>query len=104
PWSSRRATEPPATLEPRASGLTAGTLDSADVDGDGAEDLLLLHEGGIDLVTPVGDGSATSRVLVNDPLLGTACCGPRLAWDAAGVEDSVLRVALAGAFRSYGPG
>ena len=96
--------ESPDTLEPMASGLTAGTLDSADVDGDGAEELLLLHAGGIDLVTPVVDGNATSRGLVDDPLLGTTCCGPRLAWDAAGAEDSVLRVALAGAFRSYGPG
>jgi len=100
----RWRSESPDVLEPLGSGLPAGTLDSADVDGDGAEELLLLHDGGIDLLTLPSEGQAASRVLVDDPLLGTTCCGPRLAWDAAAAQDSALRVALLGAFRSYGPG
>lgn len=100
----RWRSEAPDTLEPVGSGLPAGTLDAADVDGDGAEELLLLHKGGIDLVTPSSEGQTTTRALVEDPLLGTTCCGPRLAWDEAAAQDSALRVALLGAFRSYGPG
>ena len=100
----RWRSESPDTLESMGTGLPAGTLDAADVDGDGAEELLLLHEGGIDLLTPSSEGQAASRALVDEPLLGATCCGPRLAWDAPAAQDSTLRVALLGAFRSYGPG
>jgi hypothetical protein len=100
----RWRSESPETLEPMGSGLPAGTLESADVDGDGAEELILLHDGTIDLVTMSSGAETSLRTLVKDPLLGTTCCGPRLAWDAAAAQDSTLRVALLGAFRSYGPG
>jgi hypothetical protein len=94
----------PETLEPIGSGLPAGTLDAADVDGDGAEELLLEHDGGIDLVTMSSDGQAAVKGLIDDRTLGTVCCGPRLAWDIAAAQDTALRVALLGEFRSYGPG
>ena len=100
----RWRSESPDNLEPVGSGLPAGTLDSADIDGDGAQELLLLRDGGIDLVTMSPEGQTATRALVEDPLLGTSCCGPRLAWDSAAAQDSALRVALLGAFRSYGPG
>ncbi len=93
----------PDALEPMGSGIPAGTLDAADIDGDGAEELLVLREGAIDLVTPSPQDPAT-RTLVSEPLLGSTCCGPRLAWDLAASQDSALRLALSGAFRSYGPG
>jgi hypothetical protein len=94
----------PEQLEPIGSGLPSGTLDSADLDGDGQDELLLQHDHAIDLVTPSADGAWTSHTVVEDRLLGATCCGPRLAWDAAAAQDNALRVALLGAFRSYGPG
>ena len=100
----RWRSESPDTLEPVGSGLPAGTLDSADIDGDGAQELLLLRDGGIDLVTMSPKNQTATHALVEDRLLGTICCGPRLAWDSAAAQDSALRVALLGAFRSYGPG
>ena len=99
----RWRSESPEFLLPMGSGLPVGTLDSADVDGDGTEELILLRKGGIDLVTPSSE-DLTAHTLVEDSLLGATCCGPRLAWDEAAAEDRVLRVALLGAFRSYGPG
>ena len=100
----RWRSESPDALEPLGSGLPDGTLDSADVDGDGAEELLLQHDGTIDVVTLSSDGSSAIRTLVEEPSLGTTCCGPRMAWDEAASQDTVLRFALLGAFRSYGPG
>lgn len=100
----RWRSESPDKIEPMGSGLTGGALDAADVDGDGAEELVLHHDGGIDLVTLSSEGHAVTRALVEDPLLSATCCGPRLAWDAAAARDSALRVALLGAFRTYGPG
>ncbi len=96
--------ESPEVLEPMGSGFSVGTLDSADVDGDGAEELILLRKGGIDLLAPSSEDETTAQALVEDSLLGATCCGPRLAWDEAAAQDSTLRVALLGAFRSYGPG
>lgn len=100
----RWRSESPETLELMGTGLAEGTLDSADIDGDGQEELILQYDGGIDLVTMPSAGPTATRALVADPLLGTVCCGPRLAWDSAAAKDSALRVALLGAFRSYGPG
>ena len=96
--------ESPDALEPMGSGLPAGALDAADIDGDGVEELLLQHDGGIDLVTLSSEGGAATQALIEEPLLGPICCGPRLAWDIAASQDTALRVALLGAFRSYGPG
>jgi hypothetical protein len=77
----RWRSESPDVLEPMGSGLPVGTLDAADIDGDGAEELVLLREREIDLVTPSSEGATATRALVDDPLLGATCCGPRLAWD-----------------------
>ena len=100
----RWRSESPETLELMGTGLAEGTLDSADIDGDGQEELILQYDGGIDLVTMPSTGPTATRALVADPLLGTVCCGPRLAWDSAAAKDSALRIPLLGAFRSYGPG
>jgi hypothetical protein len=96
--------ESPEKLEALGSGFPSGSLDSADVNADGEDDLLLQREGGIDLVAPSADGTWSARSLVDDAQLGATCCGPRMAWDAAAEQDTALRVALLGAFRSYGPG
>jgi hypothetical protein len=101
----RWRSESPDALELVGSGLPAATLDAADVDGDGAEDLLLRRDGGIDVVTVAPDGRAATRTLIDDPLLAwSSCCGPEIAWDAAASRDAGLRVAVLGAFRTYGPG
>jgi len=96
--------ESPEQLEALGSGLPAGALESADLDGDGEDELFLQHDGAIDLVTLSSDGSSAIRPLIEDARLGTPCCGPRIAWDAAAAQDTALRVALLGEFRSYGLG
>ena len=96
--------EVPEQLEPLGSELPRGALDSADVTAEGADDLLLLREGAIDLLAPSAEGAWSARPLVVDDQLAWPCCGPRMAWDAAAEADPTLRVALLGAFRSYGPG
>ncbi len=88
-------------LELLGSGLPAGSLESADLDADGEDELLLQHDGGIDLVTLSSDGSAGTRALVEDSELGPPCCGPRIAWDGTAARDATLRVAVLGAFRTY---
>jgi hypothetical protein len=96
--------ETPEQLQRVGTGLPAGALDAADIDGDGVEELILQTDGTIALVTFPSEGEAATHPLVQDAQLGTTCCGPRLAWDAAASQDPVLRVTLLGAFRSYGPG
>jgi FG-GAP-like repeat len=93
--------EAPETLQPLGSALPAGSLDEADLDGDGVDELLLLRPGAIDLVTISPDGTVTTPNLVTDEGIGAACCGPRTAWDEAASRDDVLRLALLGAFRTY---
>ena len=97
----RWRTESPERLDPVASGLPAGTLESADLDGDGMDELLLLRDGGIDLVASSPDGTATIRSIVENEELGAVFGGPRVAWDAAAAQDTALRVAILGAFRTY---
>jgi hypothetical protein len=110
PGSARNArlyrwrSESPERLELLGSDLPAGALDSADLDGDGEDELLLQHDGGIDLVTMPSDGPAGIRALIEDPEMGEPCCGPRMAWDAPAAKDTALRVALLGEFRTYGRG
>jgi hypothetical protein len=91
----------PERLETLGSDLPAGTLESADLDGDGADELLLFREGRIDLVTVSSRGEAKARALVSDEELGRSFGGPRLAWDELAVQDASLRVTLLGGFRSY---
>ena len=91
----------PEHLETLGSGLPSGDLESADLDGDGEDELLVASEGRIDLVTVSADGSAASHTLVEDATLGMSCCGSCVTWDGSSVQDSALRVALVGAFRTY---
>jgi hypothetical protein len=97
----RWRSESPDRLEPVGSGLPAGTLESGDLDGDGADELLLLRDGKIDLVTSSEDGAATIRSIVEDDELGSVSGGPRVAWDTPAAQDPALRVSLVGAFRTY---
>lgn len=91
----------PERLEFLGAGFPAGSLEAADLDGDGQDELLLQRDGGIDLVTIPAGGSAGFRALVEDPVLAKPCCGPRMSWDAPTLDDTALRVAVVGAFRTY---
>lgn len=97
----RWRSEIPDRLELVGSGLPEGSLDTADLDGDGNDELLLLREGRIDVLTVVPGGQAETKVLVEDDLLGTACCGPRASWDPSQAPGMPLRVTLLGALRTY---
>ncbi len=94
----------PDRLELVASGLKRGTLDAADLDGDGEEECLLLREGRIELVTTSPGSSGRVRAIVTDAELGAPCCSPRIAWEDAAPEDTALRLPLPGAFRTYRSG
>jgi hypothetical protein len=96
-WSSAS----PERLEAEGSGLPCGALDAADLDGDAQDELLLSHDGGIDLLSPSAGGAAVVRPLLAEPSFGVSCCGPRLAWDDASTQDPVVRRETPGAFRSY---
>jgi hypothetical protein len=91
----------PERLEPVASSLPEGALESADLDGDGSDELLLLRDGSIDLLTSSPDGTVETHSIVEDAELGASTGGPRMSWDAPAAQDTALRVTLLGAFRSY---
>jgi len=93
--------ESPDRLEAEGSGLPCGALDAADLDGDGQDELLLTHDGGIELLSPSAGGTATTRPLLAEASFGVSCCGPRLAWDDASAQDPIVRRETPGAFRSY---
>jgi hypothetical protein len=93
--------ETPERLEPLGSSLPEGALESAELDGDDSDEVLLLREGTIDLLTILPDGKAATRSIVEDLELGASIGGPRVAWDAPAAQDTALRVTLLGAFRSY---
>jgi hypothetical protein len=87
------------TLDLVRSDLPQGALDAVDLDGDGAEDLVLLRAGGIDRVaTEPGDRPATTTI-AQDPDLGVRSGDPRVATGAS--EDPFLRIAVLGAFRTW---
>ena len=81
--------------------ISVGTLEAADLDGDGDDELLLLRRGGIDVVTPVPGEPAGLRELVADDGLGTSPSGPRLAWDEPAASDASVRIEAPGDFRTY---
>jgi hypothetical protein len=93
--------ESPERLDAMGSGLPEGGLESADLEGDGSDELLLLRAGTIDLLASSPGGTAEARSIVEDDELGTSLSGPRMAWDAPAAQDSALRVTLLGAFRTY---
>jgi hypothetical protein len=97
----RWRTEFPERLDPLGAGLPAGTLEAADLDGDGVDEWLLLRDGRVDVVASSPDGAAEIRTIVEDEELGAVSGGPRVAWDAPAADDSALRVTLLGAFRTY---
>jgi VCBS repeat protein len=92
----------PEHLESLGSGLPSGDLESADLDDDGEDELLLVRDGRIDLVTASAQGPAEIHPLVVDSKLGVSCCGSCVTWDGFPMQDNALRVALVGAFRTYG--
>jgi hypothetical protein len=97
----RWRSESPARLDALGSGLPKGSLESADLDGDGSDELLLLRDGAIDLLTSSSGGTAEVRSIVEDDELGAPIGGPRIAWNAPAAQDSALRMTLLGAFRTY---
>jgi hypothetical protein len=78
----RWRSESPARLDASGSGLPKGSLESADLDGDGSDELLLLRDGAIDLLTSSSGGTAEVRSIVEDDELGAPIGGPRIAWNA----------------------
>jgi hypothetical protein len=93
--------EAPDRIETVGHDLPEGSLDAADLDGDGADEILLVHDGAIDLVTPSAEGMIATKELVRDPLLAMTCCGPRGSWNQAAIPDTALRTTVSGAFRTY---
>jgi hypothetical protein len=90
-------------LELLASGLPHGGLEAADLDGDGAEELVLVRDGAIDELKPAGaTGAITAVTIVHDPAIAAAFGDPRAARSAIEARDTSLRIALPGEFRSYG--
>jgi hypothetical protein len=86
------------------SGLPRGSLDAADLDGDGRDELLLLREGAIDEISidpSPAEGDQALRPVVRDDALGLTRDDPRAARSAADAADPSLRVTAAGQFRSY---
>ena len=90
----------PETVEMVGSGLPPGTLEIADVDGDGADDLLLVRRGRIDRITVGPEGAAAHSLLV-DPAVGASCCGPTVAWEPRSLQDVNWRVPVVGGYRTY---
>jgi len=97
----RWSVDAPDRLVAEGSDLPSGSLESADLDGNGEDELLLVRDGAIDLVSRSADGAATLRALAADASFGKSCCGPRLAWDDAASQDPVVRLEFPGAFRTY---
>jgi hypothetical protein len=89
----------PESIELVGSGLPRGTLEFADVDGDGADDLLLVRAGRVDRIT--GEPTASARPLLADPALGASCCSPSFAWDPRALADGGWRVSVVGGYRTY---
>lgn len=95
--------EDPRVLTPMASGWPRGGLDAADLDGDGAEELLLRGDGAIDRAVegPPGRAMMSLAPFVRDADLGFALGDPRSVRSTAEAFDSKARAAVPGAFRTY---
>jgi hypothetical protein len=91
----------PERLDAFEAALPEGTLDAADLDGDGIDELLLQHDGQIDVVTTSSDGSLSTHRVVHDAALGRSCCGPQGAREGFRDVEGGLRVPVVGAFRTY---
>jgi hypothetical protein len=84
-------------------GLPRGTLEAADLDGDGREELLLLRDGAIDELPqeiPHAEAEAVRSVL-HDAALGRTYGDPRAARSAADAADGRLRLSVSGEFVTY---
>jgi hypothetical protein len=93
-------------IETLREGLPAGTaaIDSIDLDGDGADELLLGRPGHIDALDFTSDRKieeAGARGVVDDPGLAWVQLEPRSLRARAGDREGVLRLAEVGALRVF---
>jgi len=95
--------EAPETLETLSESLPEGTLEAADLDRDGEDELFLVRAGAVDRLR-VDAGGTHAVALVADDDIARSCCTSRSSRNAAGSQDRALRVDTVGAFRTYGPG
>jgi len=95
--------EAPETLERLADSLPAGTLEAADLDGDGEDELFLVRAGAVDRIRWDAGGARADTLIAADDI-ARACCTSRSARSAAASQDGALRVDSVGAFRTYGTG
>ena len=75
-----------------------GTLEAADLDGDGHDELVLMREGEID---EIAVASGTLKPIVHDPAFGNALPDPRAARSRADAADPALRLIVDGRFTTY---
>ena len=99
-WQKER----PDRVELLSSALPEGSLDAADLDDDGEDELVLTRAGRIDVVTISPGGDVATRPYLQDVAIGSTCCGPRATWDVGGAEDTALRVGALASFRTYRQG
>jgi hypothetical protein len=93
-----RATHPAEVELIRSDLPSDGSLDAADLDGDGRESLLLVRPGAVEAVSLDGGGPATRR-LIEDGEIARPSGDPVRIAPAAG--DAPIRAAVVGAFRSW---
>ena len=93
----------PETLEKLSDSLPEGTLEAADLDRDGEDELFLVRAGAVDRIRLDADGARVAA-LVADEDIALSCCTSRSVRNTAGSQDRALRVDTVGAFRTYGPG
>jgi hypothetical protein len=94
----RWSLQSPDRLEPLPGAYPHGTLEAADLDGDGHDELVLLREGEIDEIAPAS--GALNRI-VHEAAFGKALPDPRAARSRADAADPALRLIVDGSFATY---